>query len=113
MKKNDTFEITIEDVSVNGEGIGHFDGMTFFIKGAIPGDRALCGVTKLKKKYGFARVIEILEASKDRIEPKCAMAGRCGGCQIMQMDYPAQLSLKENLVREKLLRIGGFTEDKV
>ncbi len=113
MKKNDTFEITIEDVSVNGEGIGHFDGMTFFIKGAIPGDRALCGVTKLKKKYGFARVIEILEASKNRVEPKCAMAGRCGGCQIMQMDYPAQLHLKENLVREKLLRIGGFTEDKV
>lgn len=113
MKKNDTFEIEIEDVSVNGEGIGHFDGMTFFVKGAIPGDRALCGVTKLKKKYGFARVIEILEPSKDRVTPKCDMAGRCGGCQIMQMDYKAQLSMKEHLVREKLLRIGGFSREKI
>lgn len=113
MKKNDTFELTIEDVSVNGEGIGHYDGMTFFVKGAIPGDRALCGVTKMKKTYGFARVIELLETSKDRVTPKCEMAGRCGGCQIMQMDYKAQLSMKEHLVREKLLRIGGFSMEKI
>ena len=113
MKKNDTFELKIEDVSVNGEGIGHYDGMTFFVKGAIPGDRALCGVTKIKKTYGFARVIEILEASKDRVIPKCEMAGRCGGCQIMQMDYPAQLHLKEKNVWEKLSRIGGFSEEKL
>ena len=113
MKKNDIFEILIEDVSVSGEGIGHHEGMTFFIKGLIPGDRALCGVTKLKKTYGYARVVEILEESKDRVTPRCEKAGVCGGCQIMQMDYPAQLRMKEHLVREKLTRIGGFSTDKV
>ena len=112
MKKNDVFEILIEDVSVSGEGIGHHEGMTFFIKGLIPGDRALCGVTKLKKTYGYARVVEILEESKDRVTPRCEKAGVCGGCQIMQMDYSAQLRMKEHLVREKLTRIGGLSTSK-
>ena len=111
LKKNDEIELNITDISNTGEGIGHYEGMTFFVSGAIPGDTIRAGITKLKKTYGYARLIEILEASPDRVEPVCPVALRCGGCQIMQMDYRAQLRWKEQSVRSKLHRIGGFSDE--
>ena len=113
MKKNDEIKLFITDISNTGEGIGHFEKMTFFVTGAIPGDEILAGITKLKKTYGYARVIEILNSSPDRVAPVCPAAGRCGGCQIMQMDYEAQLKWKAASVREKLKRIGGFSDEKL
>ncbi|MCR5099570.1 MAG: 23S rRNA (uracil(1939)-C(5))-methyltransferase RlmD, partial [Lachnospiraceae bacterium] len=101
------------DIGSSGEGIGHFEGMTYFVNGAIPGDIVRAGITKLKKTYGYARVIEIESPSEDRVEPVCPVAGRCGGCQIMQMDYEAQLGWKASSVREKLSRIGGFSDEKL
>ena len=74
MKKNDTFVVTIEDMGVNGEGIGKYEGMTFFIKDAVVGDEILAGVTKLKKGYGYARMIEVLRPSDRRVEPACDVA---------------------------------------
>lgn len=113
MQKNDVIELTIEDMSVNGEGIGKNDGMAFFVKDAIVGDKILARVTKLKKTYGYARVEEVLQASKHRIEPRCELHKRCGGCQIQVMDYKAQLVFKEKMVHNNLLRLGGFTEEKI
>ena len=113
MKKNDVIELNITDISNMGEGIGHFEGMTFFVSGAIPGDVISAGVTKLKKTYGYARIIEIKEPSPDRVESICPVALRCGGCQIMQMEYGAQLRWKERSVREKLHRIGGFSDELI
>lgn len=113
MKKNDTFQLEITDLGIGGEGIGKYEGMTFFVKGALPGDRIEAGVTKLKKTYGYARIIKVLEPSADRVEPICPVAGKCGGCQIMQMDYGAQLRYKAKKVADDLMRIGGFSEKKV
>lgn len=110
MKKNDTFEIEITDLGTHGEGIGRFDGMTFFIKDAIVGDRVLASAMKLKKSYGYARIVEILEPSKNRVEPKCPIAKTCGGCQIQNMDYQAQLAWKEQMVKNDLVRLGGFDQ---
>ncbi|MDY2590362.1 MAG: TRAM domain-containing protein, partial [Agathobacter sp.] len=87
MQKNDIFEIEITDMGVNGEGIGHYQGMTFFIKDALIGDVIDARVTKLKKNYGYARVEEIKSPSTFRIEPKCELHRRCGGCQIQALDY--------------------------
>ncbi len=113
MKKNDTFQLEITDLGIGGEGIGKYEGMTFFVKGALPGDRIEAGVTKLKKTYGYARIIKILESSPDRVEPVCPVAGKCGGCQIMQMDYAAQLRFKAKKVADDLVRIGGFSQEEV
>ncbi|MBE5908323.1 MAG: 23S rRNA (uracil(1939)-C(5))-methyltransferase RlmD [Lachnospiraceae bacterium] len=113
MKKNDTFQLQITDLGTGGEGIGKQEGMTFFVKGALPGDLIEAGVTKLKKTYGYARIVRILEPSEDRVEPICPVAGKCGGCQIMQMDYAAQLRFKERKVAQDLIRIGGFPEELV
>ena len=56
MKKNDEFELNITGVGKDGEGIGHFEGMTFFVTGALPGDVVRAHVTKLKKTYVYARI---------------------------------------------------------
>ena len=113
MQKNDVIELTIEDMSVDGEGIGKAFGMAFFVKDAIVGDKILARITKLKKTYGYARVEEILQASEHRTTPRCELHKRCGGCQIQAMDYKAQLAFKEKMVRNNLIRLGGFSEEKI
>ncbi len=110
MKKNDTFILEIEDMGVDGQGIGKHEGMTFFVKDALIGDRILAKAIKLKKTYGYARMMEILPASPHRVEPLCPFHRRCGGCQIQALAYEKQLEFKENKVRNNLVRIGGFAE---
>ena len=108
MQKNDVIDLTIEDMGVDGEGIGKCEGMAFFVKDAILGDVIKARVTKLKKNYGYARVEEIVTPSPYRVTPACELHKRCGGCQIQAMDYKQQLAFKENKVRGNLIRIGGF-----
>lgn len=110
LKKNDIIELKIEDMGVDGEGIGKYAGMAFFVKDALIGDTIKARVTKLKKNYGYARVEEIVKPSDCRVEPVCALHARCGGCQIQAMDYAKQLKYKQNKVRGNLIRIGGFSE---
>ena len=113
LNKNDEFEILITDMGSDGEGIGRYEGMTFFIKGAVIGDRVLAGVTKLKKTYGYARLISVIEPSPDRVEAPCPLAKRCGGCQLQQLSYAKQLEYKENKVRNDLIRLGGIDESEL
>ena len=110
MKKDDLIEVTIEDLSEEGTGIGKFEGMTFFIKDAVIGDRVRAKIMKLKKTYGFARLMEVLTPSPDRVEPLCPVARQCGGCQIQAMNYEAQLAFKTRKVENNLKRIGKFEE---
>ena len=113
MTKNEEFEIEITDMTDEGLGVGKHNGFTWFIKDSIVGDTVLCGVTKLKKNYGFARVIRIIKPSADRKEAPCPIARQCGGCQIQQMSYEAQLRLKSAKVRNALIRIGGFDPEHI
>ena len=113
MQKNDLFELTITDMGTDGEGIGHYDGMTFFVKDALIGDEIIARVTKLKKNYGYARVEEMKHPSTFRIEPGCPLHRRCGGCQIQALSYDKQLEFKEQKVRNNLLRIGGFSQEEL
>lgn len=110
MKKDDLIEVTIEDLSEEGTGIGKFEGMTFFIKDAVIGDRVRAKIMKMKKNYGFARLMEVLTPSPDRVEPLCPVARQCGGCQIQAMSYEAQLAFKTRKVENNLKRIGKFEE---
>lgn len=107
MKKNDMVTVTIEDIGTNGEGIGKADGYTLFIKDAVIGDTAEVKVTKAKKNYGYARLMNILTPSPYRIQPVCKVARQCGGCQIQQLCYEKQLEFKQNKVKGNLERIGG------
>ncbi len=106
-RKNQKLIVTIEDIGMNGEGIGRVNGYTLFVKDAVVGDEAEVSLTKVKKNYAYARLVKILRASKDRIEPPCEIHRQCGGCQIQAMSYEAQLAFKHNKVKNDLIRIGG------
>ena len=113
MNKNDIVTVEITDVGVSGEGIGHVDGYTLFIKDAVIGDVVEAKVMKAKKNYGYARLMKVITPSEYRVEPKCAFARRCGGCQIQEMSYDRQLVFKDQKIRGNLERIGGFTKDQI
>lgn len=108
MKKDDLITIKIEDMSSEGLGVGRCDGMAFFVKDTVIGDVAEAKIMKLKKTYGYARLVRLLVPSADRVEPLCPVSRQCGGCQIQAMSYEAQLRFKEEKVRNNLIRIGKF-----
>ena len=109
-RKNDMVTIRIEDCGIDGEGIGKADGFTVFVKDAVIGDTVRAKIMKAKKNYGYGRLMEVLEPSPYRVEPKCPYARQCGGCQIQALSYEQQLAFKEAKVRGHLERIGGFRE---
>ena len=113
MNKNDIVTVEITDIGVSGEGIGHVDGYTLFIKDAVIGDVVEAKVMKAKKNYGYARLMKVITPSEYRVEPKCVFARRCGGCQIQEMSYDRQLVFKDQKIRGNLERIGGFTKDQI
>ena len=110
MEKNQEFTVTIEDMNEDGAGVGKLAGYIWFIKDTVIGDVVRAKAMKMKKSYGFARLMEVLEPSAGRVEPSCPVARQCGGCQLQAMSYEEQLRFKENKVRNNLSHIGGLTE---
>lgn len=111
MQKNDIATVTIEDIGVSGEGIGKVNGYTLFIKDAVIGDVVEAKVMKAKKNYGYARLMNIITPSPDRVKAKCQFARKCGGCQIQEMSYQKQLEFKNRKIKGNLERIGGFSKE--
>lgn len=111
MKKNEKIVVKIEDIGVNGEGIGKVEGYTLFVKDALIGDNVEAVITKAKKNYGYAKMLRVLEASPHRVEKRCPVARQCGGCQIQELSYEAQLDFKTKKVYGNLERIGGFSSE--
>lgn len=106
IKKNEDYIIAIEDMGTEGEGVGKIDGFTLFVKDALPGDIARVKVVKEGKTYGYGRLMEVITPSEYRVEAVCPVARQCGGCQIQEMSYEAQLAFKEKKVQNNLERIG-------
>lgn len=111
MQKNDLVTVRIEDMGTGGEGIGKVDGCALFIKDAIIGDLVEAKVMKMKKNYGYARLMNILAPSLARQNARCKEARRCGGCQIQEMDYRQQLAFKKDKVENNLLRLGAVPKE--
>lgn len=108
IKKNDCFELEIEDMSEDGSGIGKLDGYIWFVKDGLIGDVIEAAAMKMKKNYGFARLVRVIRPSSGRTEALCSQARRCGGCQLQELSYGEQLKFKEKKVYNHLKRIGGL-----
>ena len=109
-EKGQLIEFKITDISDRGQGIGKADGITVFANGGVIGDVVSARITKVKKRFCFAEIIETVEPSPYRIEPVCDYAKECGGCVFGETDYKAQLEIKEKRVKDTLMRIGGLNE---
>lgn len=110
VEKNDIVVVDILDMNQDGEGVGKVNGYPLFIKDTVIGDKAEVKVIKALKSFGYGRLIRIIEPSSDRIQPRCAVARQCGGCQLQAYAYEKQLIFKENKIRNHLERIGKIKD---
>ena len=111
VEKDQIYQVEIVDLGESGEGIGKYEGMTVFVDGGIVGDVVKVKINTVKKNYAMGKVVKMLKPSPVRVEPPCPYFKRCGGCQIMNMDYvKGQLAYKEKVVKDAMERIGGFTD---
>jgi 23S rRNA (uracil1939-C5)-methyltransferase len=109
-RRGETLELTIDDLAFGGEGVGRADGYVVFVRGGLPGDRLRVRLTEARGRFGRAAIEEVLVPSPDRVPAPCPYFGRCGGCRLQHLAYPAQLAFKEKQVRECLHRLGGVGE---
>ncbi len=107
-RKNQELTLEITDMGKDGEGIGKVDGYTLFVKDALVGDVIRARILKMKKRYGYARLMEIITPSAWRVDPACPVARQCGGCQLQHCSYERQLEWKEKKVADCITRIGGI-----
>jgi 23S rRNA (uracil1939-C5)-methyltransferase len=108
-KQGAELELKIDALAYGGAGVARLDGYVLFVQGAVPGDRVRARVTKRKRAYAEARVVELLDPSPERIEPRAPHPG--ASWQVLP--YERQLAEKESQVREALSRIGGFEQPPV
>lgn len=113
LKKGQELELDIESTAFKGKGIGKSDGIAVFVPGTAPGDRIRARITRKKKKFREAKLLEILKSSPVRITPKCIHANVCGGCTWQHLPYSQQLLEKEQHVRDHIERIAKLSPDIV
>ena len=112
-QKNDLIMLEITDLTEDGQGVGKKDGLVFFVKDSVMGDKVEARILKVKKNYAYAKVEKLLEASPYRITPLCPVAGKCGGCQLQHLSYEKELAWKEDRIAQSLIRIAGLSPEEV
>ncbi len=101
-------ELDIDDLNNLGVGVGRIDGWVVMVPYALAGERVKASVYKNHKNFSEADLVEVLKPSPDRVEAKCKLFGKCGGCQYQHLSYEAQLKWKQKQVQDLMQRIGGI-----
>ena len=107
LAKNQEHTVTIEGYGEGGMGVARIDGRVVFVHGALRGEKCRVLILKTLKSVAFAKVLEVLEPSSERIESDCPYFPRCGGCTYRHIRYEEELRLKKQRVQDNLSRIGG------
>lgn len=109
--------LAITDITSDGSGVGHYETeegrIAVFVSGAVPGDVIRCKVVKVLKKCLFGIIDELTIPSPDREDRGCTVKKSCGGCVFRHISYEAETRIKENIVRNAFVRIGGFSETEL
>lgn len=106
LKQLPPFELEITDLSHDGRGVGRREGKTVFVAGALPGERVRVEQTARNRHFDEGRTVEVLQASPDRVEPRCAHFGACAGCVLQHLAEPRQIEAKHGVLMDNLRRIG-------
>lgn len=99
-------EVDVTSLAHDGRGVARHEGKTVFVAGALPGERVRCQRYRLHRQYDEARLVEVLQASADRVTPRCAAFGSCGGCVLQQLPAARQIAFKQEQLAGELARIG-------
>ena len=106
VNKNEKYVVDIIDYGIDGEGIAKIDGFTIFVQNAMRGEKCEILILKVLKTHAFAKIVNIIEKSKYRVEPDCKTYKTCGGCSLRHIDYRETLVIKrekvQNLVNKSL-----------
>ena len=113
------FQIDIVDVAHDGRGVARRPegqanaGKAVFVSGALPGETVIAQQTARQRSFDEAKTLQVLEASPDRVEPRCPHFGTCGGCALQHLAEDRQIHVKQRVLLENLERIGKVTSDLV
>jgi 23S rRNA (uracil1939-C5)-methyltransferase len=113
LRSGETREAQVVDLAHDGRGIARDGGKTVFVEGALPGERVRYRVVKRRRTFDEAALVEVLEASPDRVTPPCAHFGVCGGCSLQHLSPTAQLDAKQRQLLDNLQRIGRVQPERV
>jgi len=105
--------LRITDIAFGGEGVGRLEQFVVFVPFVLPGEEIEAEITEVKKQFARARLLQVLTASPERVEPRCRYFSECGGCQYQHIAYPTQLALKQKQIGDLFERIGGFSRAAV
>lgn len=109
----DKLDLNIIDLTNQGLGVGKVEGFTIFVEGGLPGDELIAEIKKTKKNFAEAKAVEIKNPSSKRQISECKYYKTCGGCQLHELDYRAQLDIKTNMVKDAIERIGKLEDVKI
>ena len=109
-KRGEILSLTIDDLAYGGEGVGRADGYVVFVPGGLPGDRLQVRLVQARSRFGRGAIEAVIEPSPQRVEAPCPYFGRCGGCRLQHVAYPAQLAYKTKQVADALERLGGLRD---
>jgi 23S rRNA (uracil1939-C5)-methyltransferase len=105
-----TVDLKLEDVAFGGKGVARENGKAVFVPYTIDGERVSAKITREKKQFAEAEIVDLQETSPHRADPPCPYFGRCGGCAYQHIDYAHQLEIKSRQVHDLLKRIGKLRD---
>jgi len=108
--KNEYYEIDIDGMGHDGQGVGRVEGFTVFVLHALPGAKLKIKILKVKKTYAYGKLIDIIKPSAHRVNPVCPSFFKCGGCQLQHLVYSEQLKLKKQQIIDNIQRIGKLED---
>jgi 23S rRNA (uracil1939-C5)-methyltransferase len=103
-------ELLIEDIAFGGKGVGRVEGKAVFVPFTIAGEKVRARIVRQKQSFADAELVEVSQASPERVAPPCPYFGRCGGCAYQHMTYEHQLHWKSHQVGQALRRVGKFRD---
>lgn len=101
VKKNQTITLEFEDLTHEGSGVGKVNGYPLFVPHALPDEKATVKVIKVNKRFGYGKLLEVLDESPERVQPE----HQCGGCPLQHMSYALQLEMKHNQIKNVMKKI--------
>jgi tRNA/tmRNA/rRNA uracil-C5-methylase (TrmA/RlmC/RlmD family) len=105
--------LTITDIAFGGEGVGRLNDFVVFVPFVVVGETVEVEITEVKKSFARAKLLQVIQAAPERVQPPCKYFGACGGCQYQHINYETQLRIKHKQIADLFQRIGGVRADLV